>query len=172
MRLRRVSGVKASSAIVLLILATAAVAQETMPSPPPGHDISQVDAAPLGGAINVPLPEDEEKRLRRYDIPELAGAKQAIGPQPVGGRLPRPLVDYSIQSGKIVQRLSLFEGGLAVLNMRGAGGVIRKKLILPPDALKAYLKPAQARELRGLRPSDLPMLSAGRLAVVRVYDTT
>ena len=145
-------------------------AQE-QPSPaPPGHDISQVDAAPLGGAIAVPIPESESKRLRRYDIPELIGAKQAIGSQLIDGRLPRPLLDYAIHNGKIIQRVSLFEGGLVVLNMTGAGGTIRKKLILPGDALTAYLKPAKSRDLRILRSYEVPMPMPGRLAEIRAYD--
>ncbi|MGZ7081032.1 MAG: hypothetical protein ACXVJT_16575, partial [Thermoanaerobaculia bacterium] len=114
---------RASSAVLLLIVATA-VAQEqpAPPAPPPGHDITQVETAPLGGAIAVPLPEKMSRRLRKYDIPELTGARQAIGPQLIDGRLPRPLVDYSVRSGKIDQRLSLFEGGLVVMRMNGAGG--------------------------------------------------
>ena len=44
------------------------------PPPTPTHDISQVDAAPLGGAIAIPLPERERKKLAKYDIPELAGS--------------------------------------------------------------------------------------------------
>ena len=155
-------------------MATAAVAQEPTPPPadPPGHDISGVDTAPLGGAISVPLPEQEAKRLKHYDIPELVGAKQAIGPQLIDGRLPRPQLDYSVHNGKIVQRVSIFEGGLVVLNMRGAGGMIRKKLILPPEAVKSYLKPGDSRSLRELRQTDLPMAATDRFATVRVYDFT
>ena len=163
------SGVKASSAVLLLVVATA-VAQEPPPPPPTGHDITQVDVAPLGGAIAVPIPEEESKRLRKYDIPELVGARQAIGPQLIDGRLPRPLLDYSVHSGRITQRLSLFEGGLAVLNMSGAGGAIRKKLILPDDALTSYLKAAKAPELRILRKSDMPFTLPDRRAELRVYD--
>jgi len=155
------------------MIATASVAQEQpSPTPPPGHDITQVDTAPLGGAIAVPLPEEESKRLRKYDIPELTGSHQAIGSQLIDGRLPRPLLDYSVESGKIVQRLSIFEGGLVVVSMHGAGGVIRKKLILPADALKSYLLPGEAPALRALRQSDLSLPAPGRIAKVRVYEFT
>ena len=153
-------------------MATAAVAQEPPAPNPPGHDISGVEPAPLGGAINTPLPEQEARRLRKYDIPELTGARQAIGSQLIYGRLPRPQIDYSVHSGKIMQRLSIFEGGLVVLNMRGAGGVIRKKLLLPPDAVKSYLRPGESSALRNLRQNELPMLSPDRWAYVRVYEFT
>src|ERR1700694_1767800 len=54
------------------------------PDAPP-HDITKVDAAPLGGAIAVPLPEADRKRLQRYEIPELAGSRQALGSHFVNG---------------------------------------------------------------------------------------
>jgi len=164
-----VPGVKASSAVLLLVVATA-VAQEQPAPPPTGHDITQVDTAPLGGAIAVPIPESQSKRLRKYDIPELVGARQAIGPQLIDGRLPRPLLDYFVHNGKIDQRLSFFEGGLVVMKMSGAGGPIRKKLILPADALTSYLKAAKATELRILRNSELPMPPPHRRGELRVYD--
>ncbi|MDP9360174.1 MAG: hypothetical protein M3P29_01850, partial [Acidobacteriota bacterium] len=44
---------------------------EAAPSQNPTHDITMVDAAPLGGAIAIPLPERERKKLSKYDIPEL-----------------------------------------------------------------------------------------------------
>ena len=165
-------GVKVSSAILLLIAATAVAQEQPAPPPPPNptHDITGVDEAPLGGAIAVPLPEEESKRLKKYDIPELVGAKQAIGPQLIDGRLPRPLVDYAVRSGKLNQRLSIFEGGLVVVNMTGAGGTIRKKLVIPADALKSYLKAAQSPDLRAIRNSDLPMAPPGRSGIVRVYE--
>ena len=99
--------------LAVLLLATAQ-SQSPLPAPPPTptHDITQVDAAPLGGAIAIPLPERERKKLAKYDIPELAGARQAIGPQRIDGRLPKPLVDYSATTADIYQRLSIFEGGL------------------------------------------------------------
>ena len=161
---------KVNSAVLLLIAATSFAQEQPPPSAPPGHDISQVDTAPLGGAIAIPIPEAESKRLKKYDIPELVGAKQAIGPQLIDGRLPRPLLDYAVHNGKIVQRLSLFEGGLAVLNMTGAGGTIRKKLILPSDALNSYLKPAKSPSLRILRQYEVPMPMPDRFAEVRAYD--
>ena len=160
---------KVSSAVLLLIAATTFAQEQPSPAPT-GHDISQVDTAPLGGAIAIPIPEEESKRLRKYDIPELVGARQAIGPQLIDGRLPHPLLDYAVHNGRIVQRLSLFEGGLAVLNMTGAGGTIRKKLILPSDALLSYLKPAKAPSLRILRPYEVPMPMPDRYAEVRAYD--
>src|SRR3954454_6918024 len=126
--------------LAALLLATAQ-SQSPLPAPPPTptHDITQVDAAPLGGAIAVPLPERERKKLAKYDIPELAGSRQALGPQRIDGHLPKPLVDYSAMMADIYQRLSIFEGGLVVVEVRGAGGKIRKKLLIPDDALKRYI---------------------------------
>src|SRR5438445_12862112 len=109
------------------------IAQETPP-----HDISMVDKAPLGGAIATPLPEAQRKQLRKYEIPELAGSKQALGSQLLDGALPPPLVDYLAQDAKVQQRLSIFQGGLVVIDVRGAGGPIRKKVIIPQDALQNY----------------------------------
>src|SRR4051812_33871425 len=102
--------------LAMLLLATAQ-SQSQLPAPAPTatHDISQVDVAPLGGAIAVPLPERERKKLAKYDIPELAGSRQAIGSQRIDGRLPKPLVDYSATTADIYQRLSIFEGGLVVV---------------------------------------------------------
>jgi len=92
--------------LAVLLLATAQ-SQSPLPAPPPTptHDITQVDTAPLGGAIAIPLPERERKKLAKYDIPELAGARQAIGSQRIDGRLPKPLVDYSVTGADIYQRL-------------------------------------------------------------------
>src|SRR5439155_26211277 len=92
-------------------LAQSAPPQQPVPSDPP-HDISQVDPAPLGGAISVPLPERERKRLQRYEIPELVGSRQALGSQLIDGRLRQPIIDYVTEQGPIHQRLSVFEGGL------------------------------------------------------------
>src|SRR5205085_12051838 len=108
-----------------VLLATGALAQSQPPqSPPPQsspvaeptHDISQVDVAPINGAISVPLPESERKRLQKYEIPELVGSRQAIGPQLLDGRLRKPLLDYVTEYGPIHQRLSIFEGGLVVID--------------------------------------------------------
>src|SRR3954471_18403372 len=112
--------------LAALLLATAQ-SQTQLPAPPPTamHDISQVDAAPLGGAIAIPLPERERKKLAKYDIPELVGSRQAVGPQRIDGRLRKPLVDYSVTTSSVYQRISIFEGGLVVVEMRSAGGIIR-----------------------------------------------
>ena len=115
--------------LLATLLASTAFAQ-TPPQDPP-HDISKVDAAPLNGAISVPLPERERKRLEKYEIPELVGSKQALGSQLIDGRLPRPILDFVTEQGPIHQRLSIFERGLVVVDVHGAGGTIRKKLLIP-----------------------------------------
>jgi hypothetical protein len=158
-------------AVVLLatFLATPLLAQKK-PTPNENgvpHDISQVEPAPLGGAIAVPIPPAQQRRMKKYDMPELTGARQAIGSQLIEGRLPRPLVDYIVQQSNVRQRLSIFEGGLTVIDMRGAGGIIHKKVVIPPDAAQVYLKNVKPEVIRALRltpPRD------DRQAILQVYD--
>src|SRR5688500_5066485 len=78
------------------------------PEPEPTHDITMVDEAPAGGAIATPLPEKYRRRLKKYEIPELTGSRQAIGSQLIDGRLPKPLLDYSVRDTKVRQRISIF----------------------------------------------------------------
>jgi len=157
--------------LAALLLATAQ-SQSPLPAPPPAptHDITQVEAAPLGGAIAVPLPERERKKLAKYDIPELAGSRQAIGSQRIDGRLPRPLVDYSATTSGIYQRLSIFEGGLVVVEVSGPGGTIRKKLIIPGDALKSYVHTISPSALAGVRDVELSKPRDARRSLLRAYD--
>jgi hypothetical protein len=159
------------SPLAVLLFATAQ-SQSPLPAPPPTpmHDISQVEAAPLGGAIAVPLPERERKKLSKYDLPELAGSRQAIGPQRIDGRLPRPLVDYSATTADIYQRLSIFEGGLIVVEVRGAGGTIRKKLIIPDDALKSYVHTISPAALAAVHDAELTKPRDTRRSLLRAYD--
>src|SRR3954462_5844416 len=124
-------------AFLTVLVAATAVAQTPTQEPP--HDISKVDAAPLGGAISVPLPERERKRLRKYEIPELVGSRQALGSQLIDGELPKPILDYRVHSNEVDQRLSMFEGGLVVISITGAGATMRKKVIIPPDAMQNYM---------------------------------
>ncbi len=134
------------------------------------HDITQVDVAPAGGAIAVPLPQEQAKRLKKYEIPELVGTRQALGSQLISGRLPRPLVDFRTFAGPIEQRLSLFEGGLVAISMNGAGGTIRKKMIIPQDALTAYLKLVNATNLSAVQDRWLPSATGTASAQLRAYD--
>src|SRR5437762_9499865 len=114
----------------IILLAAPLAAQQ------PTHDITMVDKVPLGGAMATPLPEAQRKQLEKYDLPELAGSSQALGSQLINGELPQPLVDYFVRDATIQQRLTIFQGGLVVIDVRGAGGPIRKRVIIPPDALK------------------------------------
>ena len=134
----------------------------------PPHDITQVDAAPLGGAIATPLPEAQRKQLMKYEIPELAGSRQALGSQLLEGTLPRPLVDYVVQDAKLQQRISIFQGGLVVIDIRGAGGPIRKKVIIPDDALQNYMK--SLATIVTIRQNDVPRPRDDRRAFLRVYN--
>lgn len=142
----------------------AAQVPETVNGTP--HDISKVDPAPIGGAISVPLPPQAERRYKKYDMPELTGSRQAIGSQLIDGRLPRPLVDFAVRDANVEQRLSLFEGGLTVVNMSGAGGTIRKKVVIPEEAVQIYLKGIQPDALAHLQ---LAKPGEKRSATLRVY---
>ncbi len=159
--------------MIPLAFAAAALGQSQPPQqPPPGdapHDITQVDAAPLGGAISVPLPESQRRRLRKYEIPELVGSRQALGSQLIDGRLPHPILDYITEQGPIHQRLSIFEGGLVVIDSHGAGGTIRKKLLIPDDAMKNYMHSISATSVRAVPPTDLVAPRDGRRSALRVY---
>jgi hypothetical protein len=158
--------------ILAVLLLAAAQSQAPQPAPPPNptHDISQVDEAPLGGAIAIPLPERERKKLKKYDIPELVGSRQAVGPQRIDGRLPKPLVDYSATTSDVYQRLSIFEGGLVVVEVRGTGGTIRKKVIIPDDALHSYLHSISPAALSTVRDHELSKPRDTRRSLLRAYD--
>jgi len=148
-----------------LLLATLSIAAQTTP-----HDITQVDTAPIGGAMAVPLPQAQQKRLRKYEIPELVGAKQALGSQLVDGRLPRPVLDYVVVDQNVEQRLSIFEKGLVVVRMSGAGGsTMLKRVILPDDALKSYLRSASPERLAAIRAQDVTAPGVRRRSLFRVY---
>jgi len=158
------------AATIAAAAATVAAAHTTDQSAP--HDITQVDPAPPGGAMAVPLPQAQAKRLKKYEIPELVGTRQALGSQLIDGRLPRPLVDLRTFAGPIEQRLSIFERGLVVISMSGTGGLIRKKMIIPDDALAAYLKVVNAASLAAVPERDLPSATGSTSAQLRVYDDT
>ncbi|HET7435928.1 MAG TPA: hypothetical protein VFN10_14565 [Thermoanaerobaculia bacterium] len=135
----------------------------------PPHDISKVDPALPGAAGATPLPEQRRRQLKRYDLPELAGATQALGSQLIDGKLPKPLVDFISHDGVVEQRISIFEKGLAVVYMTGASTIF-KKVLLPADALKAYASVTAPEGLRVIRQNDLPPAQQGRRATLRVYD--
>jgi hypothetical protein len=132
------------------------------------HDITRVEPVAPDAAIATPIPEKEQKRLKKYDMPELAGAMQALGPQLIDGRLPKPLVDYIALDGAIEQRISIFEGGLVVVKMTGAAS-IQKKVILPPDALTSYTQALTATSLKAIDQRELPPAEATHRAALRVY---
>ena len=162
--------------VALLLAATPLFAQSRPPAQgipeDPTHDISMVETAPLGGAIAVPLPERYRKRLQRYEIPELVGSRQALGPQLIDGHLPRPILDYSASQNDVHQRLSIFEGGLVVVDIRSAGvGGIHKKVLIPDDALHNYMKAITTASMRTISTADLAAPRDGRRAVLRVYDS-
>jgi hypothetical protein len=132
------------------------------------HDISHVEPVAPDAAIATPVPDREQRKLKKYDMPELAGARQAIGPQLIDGRLPKPLADYLVSEGSIEQRISIFEGGLVVVKMTGASS-IQKKIILPPDALAQYLRSINAEAMQAIDARALITPEAGQRAQLRVY---
>jgi len=157
-------------ALAVAILASFPLLAQSPPPPPDQtHDITKVDTAPLGGAISTPLPERLSRRLKKYEIPEMTGAKQAIGSQLINGELPRPLVDYFVRNSAVDQRISIFEGGLVVIRMTGAGGTIHKRVIIPPDALKNYLDAIPPAQLERIREADLSEPTDRRRAFLRIY---
>jgi hypothetical protein len=133
------------------------------------HDISKVDPVEPDTAIATPIPEKQQKRLKSYETPELAGAKQALGSQLIDGRLRKPLIDFLIVEAKVEQRISIFEGGLVVVKMTGAAG-IRKKVLIPDDGLAAYTRAATPANLRAVDQHWLPAPAPDRRALLRVYD--
>lgn len=164
----------ARTAAVLFVITVAAVPLGAQVPPPPEpvqpHDISGVDPAPEGGAIATPPLQRGRRRMRRYQTPELTGARQAIGSQLVDGALPRPLLDYAVRTSAVYQRISFFERGLVVIRMTGAGGTIHKRVILPEDAAETYLEIASLEALRGVRAADVSDPTERRRAFLRVYD--
>ncbi|HUP48711.1 MAG TPA: hypothetical protein VNA04_07960 [Thermoanaerobaculia bacterium] len=160
-----------AAAFALMIMAALPLAAQTPPpEPEPPHDITQVDAVPPEGAMNTPLPERQRRRLRKYETPELTGARQAIGSQLIGGELPRPILDYGVRTSAVEQRISFFEGGLVVIRLSGAGGTIHKRVIIPADALQNYLEIASAGALRKVRPIDVSPPSERRRAFLRIHE--
>jgi len=150
---------RAAIVSLVLLLALTASAQ---------HDISKVDPAPESSAIATPMPEMRKRQMKRYEMPELGGAEQALGSQLIDGHLPKPLVDFMVTEGNVTQRISLFEGGLAVVNMTG-GVTMRKKVILPKDALNSYLAAISPDKLRAIDGRELATPDRDRVAQVRVY---
>ena len=146
--------------LILVLAAVPALAQ---------HDITSVDPAPPGSAIATPTPTSELRRLKKYDTPELAGATQALGSQLIDGRLRRPLIDFITREGTVEQRISIFERGLVVVQMTGAA-TIRKRVIIPDDALAAYVSSTTTAALRAIDARELPMPEETRRSLLRVYD--
>lgn len=131
------------------------------------HDISKVDPAGDDTAIATPIPQ--RRGMKKYDIPDLAGAQQAVGSQLIDGRLRKPLVDFLTTEGAVTQRISIFEGGLVVVNMTGAA-TIRKKVLIPPDALEACLQSITPEALAGIDTRWLAPADRDSRSLVRVYD--
>lgn len=143
--------------LVVLAVALPALAQ---------HDITQVEPAQPGSAIATPIPT--KRGWKKYDIPDLAGARQALGSQLIDGRLPRPLLDFITTEGSVEQRLSLFEGGLVVVKMTGPVS-IRKKVIIPDDAVAEYLRALSPKTLAAIDQRDLAAATSDQHGTLRVY---
>jgi hypothetical protein len=158
-------------AFAILLPSSAVFAQlPEAPKEEPPHDISMVDEAPVNGAIAVPITEKDRKRLRKYEIPELVGSRQALGSQLIDGELPKPILDYRVHSSEVDQRLSIFDGGLVVVSMTGAGATLRKKVIIPPDALLNYMIKLTPAALETMTQRQLVNPVRDRRGSLRIYD--
>lgn len=130
------------------------------------HDISQVEPAGADAAMATPIPQ--KRGFKKYDIPDLAGAQQAVGSQLIDGRLRKPRIDYITAEGTIEQRVSIFEGGLVVVKMTGAT-TIRKKMLIPEDALRSYTSAASTKALEAIDARSLVPPDVNRRSLLRVY---
>ncbi|HSP35064.1 MAG TPA: hypothetical protein VLU46_12160 [Thermoanaerobaculia bacterium] len=155
-----------NAALLILLLLSSA---QTSPQTEPPHDITKVDPVAPDAAIATPLPREREKQLRKYGLDDLAGSTQAIGSQLIDGRLPRPLLDYYVHNGTVDQRVSIFERGLVVVRMAGAGGTIQKRVLIPDGAMKKYLAMAAPDKLAQLGPKAMAQPRENRGAFLRVY---
>lgn len=154
-----------------LFVSATLFAQQQPPAPQePPHGLEMVEPAPADGAIATPLPEAQRRKLKKLDIPELSGARQALGSQLVDGALPRPVIDYVSTDGKVRERISFFEHGLVVVDVTGGGGTIRKRVLLPDDAFRSYTGSITAARLAAVRADALAPPRDGRRSVLRVYD--
>jgi hypothetical protein len=131
------------------------------------HDITQVDPASPDAAVSTPIPM--KRGWKRYDIPDLAGAQQAIGSQLIDGRLRKPLVDFITAEGPVEQRVSIFEGGLVVVNMTGAA-TIRKKMLIPEGALRTYVAAVSPWALAVVDQQSLAGPEPAHHSLLRLYD--
>ena len=143
---------------VILLSALPALAQ---------HDITRVDPASPDSAISTPIPTT--RGWKKYDVPDLDGAQQALGSQLIDGRLRKPLMDFLSSEGSVEQRISIFEGGLVVVNMTGAA-TIRKKVLLPKHALDQYIAKISPKTLARDDQRALVPPERGRRSVVRLYE--
>jgi len=149
----------------LLVVATMLIAGSALAQ----HDISQVEPVGPDAAMATPIPE--KRRYKKYDIPDLAGARQAVGSQLIEGRLRKPVVDFLTSDGQVEQRVSIFEGGLVVVNMTGAT-TIRKKLLIPDDAMRSYVRALSVDSLEAIDRYSLPAPEPMRRSLLRVYDAS
>lgn len=155
---------KASLAAAVLTFASAAPHLSAQP------EEEYMPPAELGSSISIPKPPEDEIDASKYESPELTDTRPAIGSQLVEGRLPRPLLDYSIVTSKSLQRLTFFEQGLVVLHMKAGDANLRKRMLLPPAALEEYrllLTPDNARTI-ARNESLINGLSNDR-GIIRVY---
>lgn len=129
---------------------------------------SQSSPTAPGTVISLPNPDLPATYLERYEIPELAGAMPATGSMLVDGRLPRPIIDYVANANGIFQSVSIFENGLLVVRIDSGGARIRKRLLLPADALASYHQRVSPVTIAGTELSA--MSDAATYELLRAYD--
>ena len=123
----------------------------------------------IGFAIAIPTPEQREIDPEKYEIPELAGCMPGTGSHLVDGRLPRPIADYRVRMKDVSQRISIFENGLVAMEFSTGAGAVRKRVLLPDDALKVYRDHLSVKTLATV-PDDLMYDLTGDTALLRIYD--
>ena len=150
-----------------LTLSFSLLAQTESPELPPP---AELERAPLGGAIAIPLPSSREKQLKKYEIPELSGTKHVTGSQAVDGKLPQAIVDYTVRYPGVLQRITIFDRGLVAIRVEGKDGTIQKRVILPDDAYQSYVRNLDSNHLRELMGQSLTGGSPGT-AMIRIRDS-
>lgn len=100
-----------------------------------------------------------------YDVPELYGSR----PHELrsGERLPQVLAEYVVRSGKLLQRISIFDNGVGVVHLRGGEGNATRRLLLADEPIDTVRKVMEQIDIHGLRTSD-PFRDPSEYAELRI----
>ena len=103
--------------VIFSALATAPLRAQSTPPPLSNLSAEQADRDKSG---------DEP-----YDNPDLYGAKPFELGQ--GHKLPSVLIDYTVRSGRLLQRVSVFDNRVASIHLRGNGPDLHRRIQLSTD---------------------------------------